>query len=108
MVWLGGALNKTGITIDNFSAQSDLAYTLTDMLGGNPKQFQFGKNIFNTSESQYAHYVFNKGFGTISKNGTFVYDYVSNKPVIQEGNYKPLDSLGRAISQNAYQDFLDK
>ncbi|CAM1348660.1 Phosphoglycerol transferase MdoB [Tenacibaculum ascidiaceicola] len=108
MVWLGGALNKTGITIDNFSAQSDLAYTLTDMLGGKPEQFKFGKNIFNTSENQYVHYVFNKGFGTISKNGTFVYDYVSNKPVIQEGNYQPLDSLGRAISQDAYQDFLDK
>ncbi|RKF02998.1 phosphoglycerol transferase MdoB-like AlkP superfamily enzyme [Tenacibaculum lutimaris] len=108
MVWLGGALNKTGVTIDNFSAQSDLAYTLTDMLGGNPEQFQFGKNIFNTSENQYAHYIFNKGFGTISKNGTFVFDYVSNKPVIKEGNYKPLDSLGRAISQDAYQDFLDK
>ena len=33
---------------------------------------------------------------------------VSNKPVIQEGNYKTLDSLGKAITQEAYQDFLDK
>ena len=54
------------------------------------------------------HYVFNKGFGTISKNGVFVYDYVSNKPVLKEGDYKPLDSLGKAISQQAYQDFLDR
>ena len=108
MVWLGGALAKTGITIDNFSAQSDLAYTLTDLLGGNSKQFENGKHIFNSSEKQYVHYVFNKGFGTISKNGTYVYDYVSNKPVIKTGNYKPLDSLGKAISQNAFQDFLDR
>lgn len=108
MVWLGGALAKTGIIIDNISAQSDLAYTLTDILGGNPEQFQFGKQIFNTSNKQYAHFVFNKGFGTVSKDGAFVYDYVSNKPVIQEGNFQPLDSLGRAISQTAYQDFLDK
>jgi len=108
MVWLGGALSKTGITIDNFSAQSDFAYTLTDILDGNPEVFENGKNIFNTSDEQYVHYVFNKGFGTISKNGTFVYDYVSNKPVIQEGNYKALDSLGRAISQEAFQDFLDR
>ncbi|WGH76557.1 sulfatase-like hydrolase/transferase [Tenacibaculum tangerinum] len=108
MVWLGGALNKTGITIDTFSAQTDLAYTLAAMLGGNSAQFEFGKHIFNTSQNQYAHYVFNKGFGTVSKNGTFVYDYVSNKPVLQEGNYQSLDSLGKAISQNAYQDFLDK
>lgn len=108
MVWLGGALAKTGVTIDNFSAQSDFAYTLTDLLNGNSKQFEYGKHIFNNSKNQYVHYVFNKGFGTISKNGTFVYDYVSNKPVIKKGNYKPLDSLGKAISQKAYQDFLDR
>lgn len=108
MVWLGGALAKTGITIDNFSAQSDFAYTLTDLLNGNSKQFKYGKHIFNKSDNQYVHFVFNKGFGTISKNGTFVYDYVSNKPVIKEGNYKSLDSLGKAISQKAYQDFLDR
>lgn len=108
MLWLGGALSKTGIKIDNVAAQSDFAYTLTNMLGGNATQFQFGKNIFNTSDAQYAHFVFNKGFGTVSKNGAFVYDYVSNKPVIQQGNYQHLDSLGKAISQQAYQDFLDK
>ena len=108
MLWLGGALSKTGIKIDNVAAQSDFAYTLTKMLGGNATQFQFGKNIFNTSDAQYAHFVFNKGFGTVSKNGAFVYDYVSNKPVIQQGNYQHLDSLGKAISQQAYQDFLDK
>lgn len=108
MVWLGGALAKKGITIDNFSGQSDFAYTLTDLLNGNPKQFEFGKHIFNTSNNQYVHFVFNKGFGAISKKGAFVYDYVSNKPVIQKGNYQQLDSLGKAISQEAYQDFLDR
>lgn len=108
MVWLGGALAKTGITVNNFSAQSDFAYTLTNMLGGNSKQFENGKHIFNASNSQYVHFVFNKGFGTISKNGTFVYDYVSNKPVIKEGNYQELDTLGKAISQEAYQDFLGR
>ena len=78
------------------------------MLDGNSKQFENGKHIFNTSINQYVHFVFNKGFGTISKNGTFVYDYVSNKPVIKEGNYQELDTLGKAISQEAYQDFLDR
>ena len=108
MVWLGGALAKTGVTVSNFSAQSDFAYTLTDLVDGNSKQFEYGKHIFNESDSQYVHYVFNKGFGTISKNGVFVHDYVSNNPVLKEGNYKPLDSLGKAISQKAYQDFLDR
>ena len=108
MLWLGGALQKTGIKIDNFSAQTDFAYTLTDLLNGNAKQFPFGKNLLNTSDDNYAHFIFNKGFGTISKNGTFVYDYVSKKPVIENGNSKKLDSLGKALTQNAYQDFMDK
>lgn len=108
MVWVGGALKETGITVDNYSAQSDFAYTLTYLLGGNSKQFEFGKHIFNTSNNQYVHFVFNKGFGTVSNKGTFVYDYVSKKPIIQKGNYQTLDSLGKAISQDAYQDFLDR
>ncbi|MDY0781078.1 LTA synthase family protein [Tenacibaculum sp. IB213877] len=108
MVWLGGALAKKGITIDNFSGQTDFAYTITDMLQGNASQFFFGKNIFNSSDKNYVHYVFNKGFGTLNKNGIFVYDYVSKKPVIKEGDYKELETLGKAISQEAYQDFLDR
>ena len=36
------------------------------------------------------------------------FHYVSNKPVIKEGNYQELDTLGKAISQEAYQDFLDR
>ena len=108
MLWLGGALNKTGIEIDNFSAQTDFAYTLIDLLNGNANQFPFGKNLLNTSKDNYAHFIFNKGFGTISKNGTFVYDYVSKKSIIENGNSKKLDSLGKALTQNAYQDFMDK
>ncbi|WP_435263906.1 LTA synthase family protein [Tenacibaculum sp. nBUS_03] len=108
MVWLGGALAKKGITVDNFGSQVDFSYTLTNLLKGNYNQFKFSKHLFNNSNKQYTHYIFNKGFGTVSKNGRFVYDYVSNKPIIQEGSYKTLDSLGKAITQKAYQDFLDK
>lgn len=108
MLWLGGALAKIGIKIDNFSAQTDLSYTLMSLLGGNANQFSFGKNIFNTTTSNYAHFIFNKGFGTISKEGTFVYDYVSQKPIIQKGDYKSLEVLGKALTQDAYQDFIDR
>lgn len=108
MVWLGGALAKKDTTITNFSSQTDFAYTLTKILKGNAKQFTFGNHIFSNSDKQYVHYVFNKGFGTINKEGSFVFDYVSKKPVIQIGNHQPLDSLGKAISQEAYQDFLDR
>ncbi|WP_405567428.1 LTA synthase family protein [Polaribacter sp. Asnod6-C07] len=109
MLWLGGALNKKGIEIPAISSQVDFSYSLLDLVNGDNKDFTFSKNIFNTSNKQYAHYIFNKGYGTISKDGVFIYDYISKKPILDDGkNTTQLDSLGKAITQNAYQDFLNR
>jgi len=109
MLWLGGAVNKNIKEIDNFSSQVDFSYTLLDLLKCDKKDFVFSKHIFNSSNEQYAHYTFNKGYGTVTKNGTFIYDYVSKKPILSEGKYtKKLDSLGKALTQDSYQDFLER
>ena len=109
MLWLGGALHKTGIEIDNTASQIDLSYTLLDLLKGDNSDFKFSKNIFNNSGNQYAHYIFNKGFGTVSKNGYYIFDYMSKKPIVKYGNNTSrLDSLGKALTQNSFQDFLDR
>ncbi|CAL2104460.1 putative phosphoglycerol transferase [Tenacibaculum sp. 190130A14a] len=108
MVWLGGALKETGKKVSTLSGQTDFAYTLLQLLGGEYEQFKWGKNIFNDSKDQYVHYVFNKGFGTLTPEGTYVYDFVGKKPVVKEGNITKLDSLGRSLSQDAYQDFIDR
>ncbi len=107
MLWLGGALQKTGIEISTIASQIDLPYTLLSLFNTSNKEFIFSKNIFNTSDNHYAHYIFNKGYGTISKEGVFVYDYVGKRSILETGkNTKSLDSLGKAITQNAFQDFL--
>ena len=109
MLWLGGALHKKGIEVDNVTSQVDFSYTLLDLLNGDNSEFKFSKNLFNASEKQYAHYVFNKGFGTISKNGFYLFDYVSKKPILEYGKDSDrLDSLGKAITQDSYQDFLER
>jgi phosphoglycerol transferase MdoB-like AlkP superfamily enzyme len=109
MLWLGGALHKKGIEIDNMASQVDFSYTLLDLLNGDRSKFKFSKSLFNTSENQYAHYTFNKGFGTLSKNGLYLFDYVSKKPILKYGtDANKLDSLGKAITQDGYQDFLDR
>jgi phosphoglycerol transferase MdoB-like AlkP superfamily enzyme len=109
MLWLGGALHKKGIEIDNLASQVDFSYTLLDLLNGDNSKFKFSKSLFNTSENQYAHYTFNKGFGTLSKNGLYLFDYVSKKPIVKYGtDANKLDSLGKAITQDGYQDFLDR
>ena len=109
MLWLGGALNKKSIKIDNVTSQVDFSYTLLDLLKGDNSNFKFGKNLFNTSEDQYAHYVFNKGFGTLTKNSFYLFDYVNRKSIVKYGkDANKLDSLGKAITQDSYQDFLDR
>jgi phosphoglycerol transferase MdoB-like AlkP superfamily enzyme len=108
MLWLGGAINKNINEVSTFSSQVDFSYTLLDLLKGDKTGFVFGKNIFNTDDRQYAHYIFNKGYGTLTKNGTFMYDYISKKAIIDEGNTQKLDSLGKAITQQSYQDFLER
>nr|WP_298994682.1 alkaline phosphatase family protein [uncultured Polaribacter sp.] len=108
MLWLGGALSKKGIEIDNISSQVDFSYTLLNLLKADTSKFNFGKHIFNNSEEQYAYYSFNKGFGMYSRKGTFIYDYVSKKPIQKIGVTKELDSLGKAITQLSYQDFLER
>ena len=109
MLWLGGAVHKPGLKIDNFSSQVDFPYTLLNLLKADNSDFTFSKNIFNTSDKQYVNYLFNKGFGTLTKNGVFIYDYVSNEAILEKGTETTrLDSLGKAISQNSFQDFMDR
>lgn len=111
MLWLGGALHKKDTVISTISAQTDFAYSLLKTMNKHEEanDFIWGKNIFNNANEQYAHYIFNNGFGTIDKNGVFVYDFTSKKDIISNGfSAKKLDSLGKAISQKAYQDFMDK
>tara|TARA_B110000046_G_scaffold185509_1_gene227430 strand:- start:10153 stop:12009 length:1857 start_codon:yes stop_codon:yes gene_type:complete len=109
MLWLGGAVNQKHTKIETVASQVDFSYTLLALLKADNKDFVFSKNIFNTSENQFAHYTFNKGFGTLTREGIFVYDYISKKPILEVGlNTKKLDSLGKAITQNSFEDFLER
>ena len=109
MLWLGGALAKKDTIINTLSSQVDFASTLLETLHQDSSDFKWGHNIFKNTQNPYVHYTFNKGFGTMDKNGIYVYDYVSNQAIIEKGtSTKKLDSLGKAITQNTYDDFLNR
>ena len=108
MLWLGGALTKKGYTVDAISSQVDFSYTLLNLLNTDASEFIYGKNIFNKSSKQYAHYTFNKGFGTLNSKDTIVFDYISKKPILTSKNSSAIDSLGKALTQLSYQDFLER
>lgn len=109
MLWIGGALKNPATKNDIVSSQVDFSYSLLQLLDGDVTGFDFGKNIFLKNENQYAYYNFNKGFGIVTKNDVFVFDYVSKKPIMKAGNNtERLDSLGKAITQLSFQDFLNR
>lgn len=108
MLWLGGAINKRIRKVNQISSQVDFSYTLLDLLHGDTSKFIFGKNLFNKSDNQFAYYSYNKGFGVLNKNGTYIYDYIKNEAIYNKGMFKNLDTLGKAITQNAYKDYLNR
>jgi phosphoglycerol transferase MdoB-like AlkP superfamily enzyme len=109
MLWLGGAINQKHTKIETVASQVDFSYTLLALLNADNKDFIFGKHLFNTSDQQFAHYTFNKGFGTLTKNSVFIYDYISEKSIFESGdNSKKLDSLGKSVTQKSYDDFLER
>ncbi len=106
---VGWCFNKYWTQNHTIASQVDFSYTLLDLLKGDNSEFVFSKNIFNTSSEQFAHYTFNKGFGTLNKEGFVLYDYISKKTILKTGkNTSKLDSLGKAITQNSYEDFLKR
>ena len=109
MLWLGGALDTSQITVSNICSQKDLAYTLLKLLNGDITDFDWSHDMLQESSNHFAHYIYNKGFGTIDQAGFVVYDFVSDKIISQEGAQEDdLTNLGQSITQTAFQDFLGR
>ncbi len=109
ILWLGGALSETGITIDKVTSQLDIASTISAQLEIREKHFPFSKNIFDDTNKEWAFFSFNNGFGFVQNKKTFVFDNVGKNVLEQQGliNSKDIESA-KALQQIIYQDYLDK
>lgn len=109
MLWMGGAVTLRDTVISNIGSQIDFPYTLLSLLEGEKSDFVWSQNLFSQSNNHYAHYIYTKGFGTVNSEGSVVYDYTAKKSIYSKGsNVQNLEILGSAITQTAYQDFLDR
>lgn len=109
MLWMGGAVAHKDTVISNIGSQIDLPYTLLSLLGGDGSDFIWSQNLLTSTDKHYAHYIYTKGFGTLNSEGCVVYDYIANKSIYSKGaEVSDLKFLGSAITQTAYQDFLDR
>lgn len=106
MIWLGGALDTTGIVIDKYLCQCDLPTLLCDQMDINSRDFSFGKDVL-TGGRPFAIYAYNNGYGFVTENEQFTYDLESSKL----SNSEVCDSTVRqsqAFLQTLLHDFNQK
>ncbi|MEJ7626094.1 MAG: sulfatase-like hydrolase/transferase [Ferruginibacter sp.] len=106
LLFLGGALNRSGIEYDKIGSQVDLAATLLGQLGMSSKSFVWSKDLMNPITKEWAFFAFNNGFGYKDAEGTMIYDHISKKVIQKEGSIN--EKKGKALQQMIFQDYLTK
>jgi phosphoglycerol transferase MdoB-like AlkP superfamily enzyme len=109
MLWLGGALKYKGMVVDKIISQTDVASSVIYQTGGDPLNYKYSKNIFDSISGEWAFFTFNDGFGFIDKSNALLFDNVGKQ--IISGYVNP-DSgnlyKGKALQQMVYKDYLNK
>ena len=104
MIWTGGALEQSGIEVDTYCSQADLAATLLAQLGIENREFIFSHDIFDEDQPHYAFWTWNNAFGVKDSQGTMVYDLTGEKIIHSEGVAPTYEMVGKAIVQTIHQD----
>jgi len=108
LIFSGGALSLKG-RINTIGSQTDIATTLLDQLHLPANQYQWGKDLLDSSAKSFAFYSFNNGFGFVTPEGTETVDNVSRKPIfISPGFDTAQIKFGKAYMEYSYQDFLNR
>jgi len=108
MLWLGGALVKTGIRIEKTGSQTDIPVTILNQMGldGN---FMFSKDLLSPSSNSFAFYTFNEGFGFITDSSKYIYEHKLGNSVLEKGKSPEIAGrYGKAFLQVLYDDFLSR
>ena len=109
VLWLGGALTKTGMDINNTGSQIDIAATLLAQLNMPYESFKWSKNLLSDQSNKWAYFSFNNGFGYVQPNNYFIFDNVGKSIMEENGNLLPADlNTGKAIEQKTFADYLSK
>lgn len=108
MLWLGGALAETGITIAKIGSQADIPLTIINQLGL-VDDYPFSKDLLSPASSSFAFYTFNEGFGFITDSSKYIYEHKLGDTVVEEGrNPDVAGRYGKAYLQVLYDDFLKR
>ncbi len=108
MLWLGGALTETGITIDKTGSQTDIPLTILNQLGLSDN-YPFSKDLLSSGSASFAFYAFNEGFAFITDSSRYIYEHKLGGSVLEEGkNPEIAGEYGKAFLQTLLDDFLQR
>lgn len=101
MIWTGGALRTSPLSVAEYASQSDLAATLLGQMGIGHSDFKFSRDIFDATLPKFGYYVFNDGFGIVDPHGATVWDNTAGTWQSHDNN---LGDCGKAILQTTYDE----
>jgi phosphoglycerol transferase MdoB-like AlkP superfamily enzyme len=108
MLWVGGALSKTGLRVRKLGSQVDIPTTVLDQLGIKGS-FPFGKDLFSDQSKSFAFYTYNEGFGFITDSSAVSLDLKSKTLVLSEGkDPESAEKKGKAYLQVLFNDYLKR
>ena len=108
MLWIGGAVSKSGSRIVKHGSQTDIPATLCGQLGL-LQEFPFGKDLLTEETASFAFYAFNEGFGFVTDSSAVAYDHKLKKPVFREGKDPDwAEKSGKAFLQVLFDDYLKR
>ena len=100
---VGGAV-KTPRRIDTYASQVDISATLLSQLQLPHNEFRFSKNILNPASPHFGYFTFKNGFGMVTPQNQYVFDYEGQTVFLNRGNKDENKKKAEALLQTLYDD----
>jgi len=100
---VGGAV-KTPRRIDTYGSQIDISATLLSQLQLPHNEFRFSKNILNPASPHFGYFTFKNGFGMVTPQNQYVFDYEGKSVFLNRGNKDENKKKAEALLQTLYDD----
>ena len=109
LLWLGGALTKTGINIAKTGSQIDIAAMLAGQTGIAATPFTWSKDLLKENTGAWAYFTVYNLFGFVQPDRYYIFDNISRQIIEKKGNISQEDlNKGKAFEQLSFQDYLDR
>ena len=108
MLWMGGALDTTGLKITKYGDQTDIPLTVLGQLGIDA-EFPFGKNLLSPESASFSFYVYNEGLGFLTDTTKYIYDHKMKSHIVKEDKGSGFtEKTGKAYLQVLFDDYLER